>query len=175
MHTFHAEQWLPVPVEDAFAFFADPENLPRLMPPWQQARIEEARIIPPPPSETSGYNSSSLAGVGTLLTLSFLPFPFSPVRLRWQAEIDSFAWNQRFSDTQLRGPFAHWHHTHTLTSEARANEAGVSVSGTLLQDDVQYELPLGRLGKLAHPLIAAQIRQTFAYRHRRTLQLLLRA
>ncbi len=38
-HTFQTEQWLPFPVELVFAFFAYPENLPRLMPAWQKARI----------------------------------------------------------------------------------------------------------------------------------------
>lgn len=174
MQTFHAEQWLPVPVERVFAFFADPANLPRLMPAWQQARIDEASIVPPPPRPSNaGHGSSGLAGAGTLLTLSFRPFPLSPVRLRWQAEIDSFVWNQHFSDTQLHGPFARWHHTHAVTSEARVSESGVSIPGTLLEDDVEYELPLGRLGRVVHPLIAVQMRQTFAYRHRRTRELLL--
>ena len=131
MHTFHAEQWLPVPVEDTFAFFADPANLPRLMPPWQQARIEEARYCP---SATGGieraHGSSGLAGAGTLLTLSFRPFPLSPVRLRWEAEIDSFVWNHHFSDTQRSGPFAHWHHTHTVSPETCAGEEGASIAGT---------------------------------------------
>ena len=35
-HTFTSEQWLPYPVEPVFAFFANPENLPRLMPKWQK-------------------------------------------------------------------------------------------------------------------------------------------
>jgi len=174
MQTFHAEQWLPVPVERVFAFFADPANLPRLMPAWQQARIDEASIVPPPPRPSNaGHGSSGLAGAGTLLTLSFRPFPLSPVRMQWQARIDSFVWNRYFSDTQLRGPFAHWHHTHSVISEARADQAGASVAGTLLRDDVEYELPLRPLSSVALPLIAAQMRKTFAYRHRRTRELLL--
>jgi ligand-binding SRPBCC domain-containing protein len=170
MHTFHAEQWLPLPIEEVFVFFADPANLPRLMPAWQQARIEAARIVPPAASEVARAN---VAGAGTLLTLSFRPFPLSPVRMQWQARIDSFVWNRYFSDTQLRGPFAHWHHTHSVISEARADQAGASVAGTLLRDDVEYELPLGPLSSVALPLIAAQMRKTFAYRHRRTRELLL--
>ena len=48
-HHFNAEQWLPYPVELVFAFFSNPENLPRQMPTWQKARIEEATFAPPPP------------------------------------------------------------------------------------------------------------------------------
>lgn len=165
MHTFHSQQWLALPTELVFAFFANPANLPLLIPAWQQAHIEEASIVPPPiPLHPI---STPAAGTGTRLTLSFCPFPFSPVRLQWQAEIDSFLWNSRFSDIQIRGPFAHWHHTHTVTPETRNGE-----TGTLLQDEVQYQLPFGRLGNLAHPLIMRQLRQTFDYRHRRTRELL---
>lgn len=165
MHSFHSRQWLPLPIELVFTFFADPANLPRLMPDWQQARIEESFIAAPPIAPHA--ISTPIAGAGTRLTLSFRPFPFSPVRLRWQAEIDSFLWNCRFSDKQVRGPFAYWHHTHAVTAEARNGRAG-----TLLEDKVQYQLPFGRLGNLASPLIAMQLRRTFDYRHRRTLELL---
>ncbi|GGG77091.1 SRPBCC family protein [Edaphobacter dinghuensis] len=165
MHTFHSRQWLALPTELVFAFFANPANLPLLMPDWQQARIEEASIVAPPISPHA--ISTPVAGAGTRLTLSFRPFPFSPVRLQWQAEIDSFVWNSHFSDKQLRGPFDYWHHTHKVTHETRNSE-----DGTLLEDEIQYRLPFGRFGNLASPLIAMQLRQTFDYRHRRTLELL---
>jgi ligand-binding SRPBCC domain-containing protein len=47
-HTFHSEQWLPYPVELVFPFFANPENLPRLMSSWQKARFEDAALVAPP-------------------------------------------------------------------------------------------------------------------------------
>ncbi|WP_348269967.1 SRPBCC family protein [Edaphobacter paludis] len=176
MHTFHSQQWLPVPTELVFVFFANPANLPRLMPTWQQARIEEASIVSPPPllkpSSLNNVFSVLAAGAGTRLTLSFRPIPFSFIRLRWVAEIDSFLWNHHFSDTQLRGPFAHWHHTHTLTPETRSDESGKPIPGTLVQDEVQYRLPLGKLGNLANALVARQLHRTFGYRHRRTRELL---
>ena len=176
MHTFHSQQWLPLPAELVFAFFANPANLPRLMPSWQQARIVKAIIVPPPrPLKTSALTdvfSTLAAGAGTRLTLSFRPFPFSPVRLRWEAEIDSFVWNAHFSDIQLRGPFAKWHHTpqnHSRDSHRRIRRGH---PGTLIEDEVQYQLPLGKFGNLAHPLIARQLRRTFEFRHRRTRELL---
>lgn len=170
MRTFHSQQWLALSTEHVFAFFANPANLPLLMPDWQQARIEEASIVAP--SAPPHAISTPMAGAGTRLTLSFRPFPLSPVRLKWHAEIDSFVWNSHFSDTQLRGPFARWHHRHTLTPERRISESGDAILGTLLQDEVLYELPLGGLGNLIHPLIDWQLRRTFVYRHRRTRELL---
>jgi ligand-binding SRPBCC domain-containing protein len=173
--TFQAEQWLPYSVEQVFAFFSNPENLPRLMPKWRKARIEEATFAPPPPRPASSLGVrfvGSVAGSGSRITLSFKPFPYSPLRIPWEAEIADFAWNSHFSDTQQRGPFAFWHHCHRLHPETRTVD-GDPVTGTLLSDEVEYELPLGTLGDLAARLFAErQIRSLFNYRHQRTAELL---
>ncbi len=175
-HTYHSEQWLPYPVELVFAFFANPENLPRLMPAWQKARIEEAAFAPPPPAPSSANPSQDktiAAGAGTRITLSFRPVPFSPVRIPWKAEISEFVWNDHFCDLQLRGPFAYWHHCHSVHAEPRTGESGQPTPGTLLRDQVEYEPPFGRLGEVANSLfITHQLRSTFDYRHKRTRELL---
>jgi ligand-binding SRPBCC domain-containing protein len=176
-HTFQAEQWLPYPIELVFAFFANPENLPRLMPAWQKARIEEAAFAPPPPRPVAADPALRLksiaAGAGTRMTLSFRPFPYAPIRIPWEAEITEFVWNEHFCDVQLRGPFAQWHHCHSLQAETRANASGDPINGTLLSDKVDYALPMGPLGDLANLLfITRQLKATFDYRHRRTEELL---
>jgi ligand-binding SRPBCC domain-containing protein len=169
-HTFEAQQWLPYPVDVAFLFFANPENLPRLMPTWQKARIEEASFAPPPPRPDGSKRPMRgiVAGAGTKMTISFKPFPFSPIRVPWNAEITEFAWDDHFCDVQHRGPFAYWKHCHSLAPETRDG-----VSGTLLTDKLNYEMHLGALGELGHTLFARwQIRQIFAYRQRRTEELM---
>lgn len=176
-HTFNSEQWLPFPIEIVFAFFANPENLPRLIPAWQKARIEEAAFTPPPlrplAADPALRLKSIAAGAGTRMTLSFRPFPYSPVRIPWEAEISEFVWNDHFCDIQVRGPFAYWHHSHNLIFETRANESGVPIHGTLVRDRVEYELPYGQLGDFAHRLIIArQLRSSFNYRRTRTTELL---
>jgi ligand-binding SRPBCC domain-containing protein len=180
-HTFDSEQWLPHPVELVFSFFSNPENLPRLMPPWQKARIEEASFAPPPPPPAGMQlpRGAVIAGSGTRLTLSFRPIPFSPVRVPWDAEIVDFLWNQQFCDIQHRGPFASWKHCHRVRPEARvlgAQHPDQLTPGTLLHDHVDYEAPLGPLGDLANILVLKrQLASTFRFRHRRTLDLLARA
>jgi ligand-binding SRPBCC domain-containing protein len=173
-HTFHAEQWIPYPIELVFAFFANPENLPRLMPSWQKARIEEAAFAAPPPrplaTDPTLRLRSIAAGPGTRVTISFRPFPYSPLRVPWEAEISEFVWNDHFCDLQLRGPLAFWRHCHRFQSESRATPSGTATPGTLLTDDVEYSPPYGAVGTLANQLfIARQIRSNFAYRHQRTL------
>jgi ligand-binding SRPBCC domain-containing protein len=176
-HTFSSEQWLPYPIELVFAFFSNPENLPRLMPAWQKARIEEAAFAPPPPKPVAANPAlrfhSIAAGAGTRMTLSFRPFPYSPIRVPWEAEITEFVWNDHFCDVQIRGPFAYWRHCHRLAFETRANESGVPIHGTLVRDEVEYELPYGTLGDLAQRLVMArQLRSTFTYRQTRTAELI---
>ena len=153
-----------------FAFFANPENLPRLMPAWQKARIEEAMFVAPPPSQQGAGRRfpGVAAGQGTKMTISFKPFPFSPVRLPWDAEITEFAWNDHFCDVQHRGPFAYWKHCHRL--ERQQNDER---EGTLLRDQVEYDLPFGPIGDIANALfVRRQMAATFAYRQKRTAELL---
>jgi ligand-binding SRPBCC domain-containing protein len=163
-HSFHAEQWVPQPIDRIFAFFANPENLPRLTPSAQRIRIEEASFAPPPPPPTGVVPrvGAIIAGPGTRLTLGYRPIPHFFARLPWELEITSFEWNDHFTDLQLRGPFAYWSHTHSFSEETRAN-----ANGTLTRDDIEYEVPYGKLGELAQPFIARQLSNTFATRRDR--------
>jgi ligand-binding SRPBCC domain-containing protein len=157
--SYRSEQWLPYPVEDVFAFFADPDNLPALLPPRQKARIEMVDLVPPP-RRASAAKPEAAAGSGSRITLSFRPFPFCPVRVRWQAEIGDFVWNERFCDRQIVGPFASWNHCHYV----RRIDA-IQIDVTLVTDVVEYELPFGPVGQLAHRLfLRKQIENIFAYR-----------
>ena len=169
--SYETEQWLPYPRELVFAFFANPENLPRLMPKWQKARIEEATFAPPPPrpQNTPRYPGIA-AGSGTRLTISARPFPLSPIRAPWEALIEDFRWNEGFCDIQLRGPFRYWRHCHSVRD---AESPHTSLPGTLLRDQVEYELPLGTLSAIADQILVKRgFRSIFAYRQKRTGELL---
>ena len=102
------------------------------------------------------------------MTITFLPFPFSPFRLTWEASIVEFEWNDHFCDEQPKGPFAYWRHCHRVSEEVRG-----AIDGTLVVDELTYELPLGILAEPAHFLfVRNQIQGIFAYRKKRLLQLL---
>ncbi len=162
---FQTEQYLRYPVAQVFAFFADPANLPRLMPAWQRARIESAVLVPPPPPPQAfpGWERIQ-AGSGSRMTLTIRPFPLSPIRLPWEALIEDFCWLEGFCDVQVSGPFRYWRHCHSV---------GPSGTGTLLTDSVEYELPLGALGTFAHWIfVRRQLAATFRFRQQRTLELL---
>lgn len=166
-------QWIPHPVAEVFAFFANPRNLVPLMPYWQRVEMEGLQIVDPPPMpphQRGTPGEGLVAGAGTHMTIRFRPVPFSPVRLAWDARITEFAWNDHFCDEQeRRGPFAYWKHCHSVKEEVRDGQ-----TGTLVTDHVTYELPWGVLGELAHGLgAAAQIRLLFRYRQKRLVELLL--
>jgi ligand-binding SRPBCC domain-containing protein len=170
--TLTTSQWTPYPIELVFAFFANPGNLPHLMPKWQQARVENSRLVAPPPRPVAPDPElrfqSPAAGVGSEMAISFRPVPRLPFRVGWLARITEFEWNSYFCDEQVKGPFASWKHRHGIVAETRTDEAGTPVSGTLISDEVEYSLPLGPLGSVAHGLfVRRQMEATFAYRQGR--------
>jgi ligand-binding SRPBCC domain-containing protein len=167
---FHTQQWLPHPSEVVFAFFANPGNLPRLMPAWQRARLEDVALKPAPHPRDGAPIGSIAAGDDTTLTLSFRPIPLSPFRLQWIARIEHFHWNERFCDVQLRGPFRYWRHCH-IVHPAPSHETGEP--GTLVEDRIEYELPLSPIGRAGDRLfLRRQIASTFRHRQQRAAELL---
>jgi ligand-binding SRPBCC domain-containing protein len=164
---FQFEGWVPFPLPRVFAFFSDPENLPRTMPAATQTRLSELHLVPPPPSQQS-VASSHPAGVGTIIVTSFRLFPFLPLRAQWIARITEFEWNHHFADVQQKGPFKRWHHRHEFVEETRAG-----TNGTLVRDVIEYEVGSGPLGALVNTLfIERQMRRTFAERQKALPKLL---
>ena len=85
------------------------------------------------------------------------------VRFRWQTLISSWEPPHRFVDEQLAGPYAQWVHTHRFEADG---------DGTLVEDDVDYALPLAPLGELALPIVRRQLERIFSYRRETIARLL---
>ena len=165
-HHLQFEQWVAFPLERVFAFFSDPENLPRVMPAASGTRIVRLDRIPPP-AQSSGA-ATNQAGPGTVIVTSFRLFPFLPLRAQWIARIIEFEWNSYFADVQDRGPFKSWHHRHEFMAETRGG-----ISGTLVRDVIDYEVGFGPLGAIANALfIERQMCRTFEQRQKTLPQLL---
>lgn len=160
------EQWIPEPLERVFSFFSEPLNLPRLMPPELAAELLTVRKVSPPSPETAA--ASSAAGVGTEISLSVRLLPFMPYRTRWVARIVEFEPNRHFVDVQVKGPFRRWRHRHEFESTERDGKPG-----TLVRDDLEYEIGFGLLGDMvARWLVARKVQSTFAARQQRLAELL---
>lgn len=168
-HRFRTTQWLPYTVESVFAFFANPANLPKLLPDWQHARIDEIELHSAS-RNPAAPNATIAAGRGTRMTLSFRPSRLSPVRVSWVSLIEDFHWNERFCDRQIEGPFRYWRQCHRM-QEWQSERTGEY--GTLLIDTIEYELPFGRFGHLANRFaVRGMLESLFDHRHRRAEELL---
>ena len=136
-HKFRASATLPVPRERVFPFFADPGNLERITPPELRFRI----VTPGVEMREGAHIRYTLALFG--------------VRFQWLTRIAVWDPPHRFVDEQLRGPYKRWVHTHLFTPQG---------TGTVIDDEVDYALPIQPFGELAAPLVHAQVRRIFRYR-----------
>jgi ligand-binding SRPBCC domain-containing protein len=156
---FEAEQWIPVPIERVFRFFANPENLPRIMPPLAGTRLLEVKLVRPENAPAGTLDEAPVAGVGSEILTSFRLVPFLPFRRRWTARITGFEWNCYFADEQQRGPFKSFHHRHELKLEKRQAKIG-----TVVKDVIDYEIGFGPLDPIANLFVVRQLHKTFQYR-----------
>ena len=170
---FQFEQWVPFPLERVFAFFSNPENLPRIMPAATGTRLIRIDRVAPPTGPTHAASAANPSvGVGSTIVTSFRIFPLLPIHAQWTSRITEFEWNHHFVDVQDKGPFKRWHHRHQFERQTRGSADGTLVDrplvdGTLVRDFVDYEVGFGLLGNvLDQPFIARQMRNTFAPRQR---------
>jgi len=124
--TLERQQWIRRPRDEVFEFFEDATNLARITPPFLGFRI-----LTPPPIRM---------GEGTLIDYRISLFG---VPLRWRTRIELYEPGVRFVDTQIRGPYRLWRHTHEFTD---------APGGTWMKDRVEYAIGLGPAGSLAHAL-----------------------
>ena len=169
------EQWVNAELPRVFAFFSDPENLPKLMPPAMAVRLEKVDLKTPSDADLesvvgSGRKPGALvAGVGTLIFISFRLVPLLPFRGRWTAEIVEFEPLSYFLDLQRKGPMRFWRHRHVFREEVRNGQ-----TGTVVRDEVEFSLPGGPLGRIIDLLVEPMMRRTFASRQRELERLLKR-
>lgn len=102
-------------------------------------------------------------GLGALYRLRVVQFGFLPLQMSTRIVEYTPPWG--FVDQQEKGPFGYWRHAHRFERMGSGR--------TRLYDRVEYEMPLGALGSLVDRLLVRRdIEQLFAYRHRRTRELL---
>jgi hypothetical protein len=140
------QQWIEAPLRAVYAFFSAAENLETITPRWLGFRIRTPRPI----------EVRAGARIDYTIRLGGLP-------LRWRTRITEWQPDSRFVDLQESGPYARWEHTHTF------RELG---GGVLMTDVVEYDLPFGWLGRLAHgTLVRALLARIFDYRFARVREI----
>lgn len=137
---FQKETRIAAPPEVVFAFHESPGALERLNPPWEKVKVIEG-------------GHSIQPGTRVVLRVAM-----GPMQVTWVAEHTEYERGRMFADRQVEGPFAAWYHRHYCLDDGHG--------GTLLRDEVDYEPPLGALGRLLGAgFIEAKLKKTFDYRH----------
>lgn len=131
---------LPVSASVAFAWHERDGAFSRLLPPWERVRVLESDR-----GLADGHRVALEVAVG-------------PLSRRWVAEIRDVVAGRGFSDVQLEGPFRAWRHDHSF--EPLGDDRCV------LTDEIEYELPGGRLGEVAAgAAIERKLDRLFTFRH----------
>jgi uncharacterized protein YbjT (DUF2867 family)/ligand-binding SRPBCC domain-containing protein len=138
-HILSSRHHIPADVETVWEFFSRAENLGRITP-----RSMSFDIHTPEPSTESGS------------TIDYTLRPLFGIPTRWRTRIEAVDAPHRFRDVQERGPYKSWVHEHQFTEV----EGGVR-----MDDRVEYEMPYGPLGSLAHRMaVKSQLLNVFDFR-----------
>jgi ligand-binding SRPBCC domain-containing protein len=148
VHVLERSQRVEVPNDRAFALYADARNLEPMTPPWLHFEL----TTPGPVT----------LGAGALLDYRLR---LHGVPIRWRTGIETWDPPLRFVDSQVKGPYALWEHTHLFEPDGDG--------ATLIRDRVRYAVPLGPLGTLAHRLfVRRDLERIFDYRREAASRLL---
>lgn len=129
--------------EQLFAFHELPDAFARLMPPWERSRVIES---------AANLHVGSRAVVDAYIAPALF--------IRWESLHTAYDPPRSFEDQQVRGPFRSWRHRHVVEAHP---------DGAMLTDDIEYEPPLGFLGRVfGRIIVERRLRRLFDYRHRAT-------
>ncbi|MAU54802.1 MAG: cell division inhibitor [Flavobacteriales bacterium] len=147
IYQINTKQNLPISVKEAWEFLSSPNNLAEITPKYMNFKI------------LSGADKSIFAGQ----IIQYKVTPVLGITLKWVTEITHVKQNEYFVDEQRFGPYSLWHHKHFI----KEIDGGIE-----MEDIVDYKIPFGFLGQIAHSLfIEKKLRQIFNYREKKLVKL----
>lgn len=147
LYSLKTVQKLPISIEEAWRFFSDPKNLKVITPDYMGFDI------------TSGGDRPMFSGQ----IIQYVVQPVAGIKTKWVTEITHVHEPYHFVDEQRFGPYDLWHHKHFF----KEIQGGVE-----MEDIVDYKLPFGILGRLAHkPLVRKKLEEIFSFRREKLLEL----
>jgi len=158
MPTYERSSRVVAPFEEVWGFHSDERGLVALTPGWMNLEIESVR-------GPGGDPDPDVLEAGSVVESSVRPFGVGP-RQSWVSDITArgrSGGTAYFRDVMSDGPFRRWVHTHMFYADGET---------TVVRDRVEYELPLGSVGKALGPLAVVGFAPMFRYRHRKTRELL---
>ncbi len=145
IYTLTKKQFLPITLDEAWAFFSTPINLKKITP------------------EYMGFNILTDLGDGKMYPGQIIHYIVTPVLgipMRWTTEITHVIDRKYFVDEQRFGPYSFWHHQHWF----REVDGGIEMT-----DIVNYGIPLGFLGQIANTIfVQSKLQEIFDYREKVT-------
>jgi len=140
-YTLKRVQRFPISIDEAWDFFYSPRNLKEIAPDYMNFKV------------LSDSDSEKMFA-GQIITYRITPVLRIP--LFWMTEITHVRDKEYFIDEQRFGPYALWHHKHFF----REIPGGIEMT-----DYLDYKLPLGFIGNIAHSLfVKKQIESIFEFR-----------
>ncbi len=147
IYTLRCEMLTNSSLARTFSVFEDPYNLAKITPSSLKFQV------------TSPQRVEMRKGAEIEYTIRWLGLP-----LHWKTLIVEYRPPLLFIDEQAKGPYKLWKHQHTFEPTA---------AGTKVGDKVEYALPLGPLGTLAHgAIVRRQLLKIFNYRQQELSKLL---
>jgi ligand-binding SRPBCC domain-containing protein len=143
MKIYHLKrtQFLPITLSAAWEFFSTPKNLAKITPEHMGFQI----------LYISG-GDKAYAGQIIQYKVSVLP----RIKVNWVTEITHVEEPNHFIDEQRFGPYALWHHQHHF----KEVKGGIEMT-----DEVNYAIPFGYLGRLAHWIfVGHEVNRIFDHR-----------
>ena len=147
LYSIHTKQNLPISLEEAWNFIANPKNLEVITPKSMGFKT------------LSGDEKEMFAGQ----IIHYHITPLFGIKLQWVTEITHVKDRKFFVDEQRFGPYAFWHHKHFLKEIP---------GGVEMEDIVHYKVPMGILGQMVHPfLVKPKLDEIFAFRQKKLVEL----
>lgn len=147
LYTIATKQNLPISLQEAWEFIANPKNLEVITPKSMGFKT------------ISGDEKEMFAGQ----IIHYYITPLFGIKLQWVTEITHVQDKKFFVDEQRFGPYAFWHHKHFLKEIP---------GGVEMEDIVHYKVPMGILGQMVHPfLVKPKLEEIFAFRQKKLVEL----
>jgi len=147
IYRLHEIQNLPISMEQAWKFLSDPKNLKTITPDYMRFEILDGDEKMMYPGQIIKYIVTPVMGIPT----------------KWITEITHVKEGEYFVDEQRFGPYALWHHKHFIKPIK---------NGIEMEDIIDYKIPFGILGQMAHPIIVKpKLKEIFEYRKKKLSEL----
>jgi ligand-binding SRPBCC domain-containing protein len=135
-------QQLNCDIETAWHFFSSPKNLSKITPKHMGFTV---------------LSDDNREQIFEGMIIDYNVSPILKVPLKWRTRITQVEFHKSFTDFQEKGPYKYWNHFH----EFIPNKGGV-----MMKDTVNYEMPFGVLGNMAHRLfVKKKLADIFDYRY----------